>query len=57
MVQKDNIQIHFFEHKTLNPAENYGQVYIRCVDIDGFYQTLIENNVTIHSNGNLETKH
>ena len=25
MVQKDNIQIHFFEFKDLDPKENYGQ--------------------------------
>ena len=29
MVAKDNIQIHFFEFKELDPKENYGQVYIR----------------------------
>jgi hypothetical protein len=28
MVQKDSIQIHFFEFKELDPKENYGQVYI-----------------------------
>jgi hypothetical protein len=33
MVQKDNIQIHFFEFKELDPKENYGQVYIRTDDI------------------------
>jgi hypothetical protein len=26
MVQKDNIQMHFFEFRDLNPKENYGQV-------------------------------
>ena len=34
MVEKDGIQIHFFEFKDLNPAENYGQVYIRTDAID-----------------------
>ena len=29
MVAKDNIQIHFFEFKELDPKENYGQEYIR----------------------------
>ncbi|CAH8281351.1 hypothetical protein EV196_101434 [Mariniflexile fucanivorans] len=29
MVQKDHIQIHFFEYKELDPKENYGQIYIR----------------------------
>lgn len=56
MVQKDGIEIHFFEFKDLNPAENYGQVYIRTNDIDGLYQSLLENRVAIHPNGHLETK-
>src|SRR5436190_23165581 len=38
MVEKDSIQIHFFEHTELNPADNYGQVYIRTNDIHGFYE-------------------
>ncbi|MGN7784120.1 bleomycin resistance protein [Niabella sp. 22666] len=56
MVEKEGIEIHFFEFKELNPAENYGQVYIRTNDIDGLYQSLIDNNVAIHPNGQLETK-
>jgi hypothetical protein len=56
MVEKEGIEIHFFEFKELDPAENYGQVYIRTNDIDGLYQSLIDNNVAIHPNGQLETK-
>jgi catechol 2,3-dioxygenase-like lactoylglutathione lyase family enzyme len=56
MVFKDNIQIHFFDYKDLNPKENYGQVYIRTNDIDKLYQTLLDNNISIHPNGHLETK-
>lgn len=56
MVQKDKVQIHFFEHKALEPNENDGQVYIRTDDIDGLYQTLLNNNVTIHPNGRLQPK-
>lgn len=56
LLQKDNIQIHFFEHNTLNPLENYGQVYIRVKDIDALYQSWLDNNVTIHPNGQLATK-
>jgi hypothetical protein len=37
MVQKDGIQIHFFEFKELDPKENYGQVYIRTDDINEFF--------------------
>lgn len=56
MVQKDNIEIHFFEFKELDPKENYGQVYIRTDDIDKLYQTLLDNKVSIHPNGHLQIK-
>jgi catechol 2,3-dioxygenase-like lactoylglutathione lyase family enzyme len=56
MVQKDNVQIHFFEFKAIDPKENYGQVYIRTNDIDGLYQSLLANNVAIHPAGHLATK-
>lgn len=56
MVEKDNIQIHFFEFKNLNPKENYGQVYIRTKDIDGLYQWLLAHKVAIHPAGHLATK-
>ncbi|MGV8878125.1 MAG: bleomycin resistance protein [Sphingobacteriaceae bacterium] len=56
MVGKDNIQIHFFLFKDLDPKENYGQVYIRTNDIDRLYQSLVQGSVDIHPNGKLQTK-
>ncbi|MFT5337907.1 MAG: putative glyoxalase superfamily protein PhnB [Sphingobacteriales bacterium] len=56
MLEKDGIQIHFFEFKTLNPKQNYGQVYIRANNIAGLYQELLENGTTIHPNSPLEHK-
>jgi catechol 2,3-dioxygenase-like lactoylglutathione lyase family enzyme len=56
MLKKDGIEIHFFEFKTLDPAENYGQVYIRTDNIDELYHTLLENKTPIHPNGALEIK-
>ncbi len=56
MVQKDSIQIHFFEFNALDPNENYGQVYIRTDDIDIFYKTLLDTKTTIHPNGTLAVK-
>jgi hypothetical protein len=50
------LQIHFFEFKTLDPKENYGQIYIRTDNIDNLYQTLLDNKVNIHPNGHLENK-
>lgn len=56
IVEKDNLQIHFFEFKTLDPKENYGQIYIRTDNVDELYQALLENKVDIHPNGLLENK-
>lgn len=56
MVAKDNIEIHFFAFKELDPTENYGQVYIRTDDIEVLYQSLLDSKVSIHPNGPLETK-
>ncbi len=56
MVKKDQIEIHFFEFKGLDPKENYGQVYIRTDDIEGLYHSFLERNIAIHPNGHLETK-
>ena len=56
MVQKDQIQLHFFEFKNLDPKENYGQVYIRTDAIDSLYGSLLENNVLIHPNGRIQEK-
>ncbi len=56
MVKKDDIEIHFFEHKTLNPKTNYGQVYIRTNTIEALYISMLDANIKIHPNGALQTK-
>ena len=56
MVQKDEIQIHFFVFKELDPKENYGQVYIRVQEIDKLYQYFLDHKIEIHPNGHLEIK-
>lgn len=56
MIQKDNVQIHFFEFKDLDPKENYGQVYIRTDEIDLLYQSLLDKKIGIHPNGHLQVK-
>jgi len=56
IVRKDNIEIHFFEFKQLDPKGNYGQVYIRTDDIHDLYKILISNQVKIHPNGHLQNK-
>ena len=56
MVQKDNVEIHFFEFKELDPKENYGQVYIRTATIENLYQLMLDNKTEIHPNGALKTQ-
>jgi catechol 2,3-dioxygenase-like lactoylglutathione lyase family enzyme len=56
MVQKDTVEIHFFAFNDLDPAENYGQVYIRTDAIDLLYQSLLDRNVSIHPAGHLQVK-
>ena len=56
MMEKDQIQIHFFEFRALDPKENYGQVYIRTDNIEAFFNSLLEKGTPIHPNGPLETK-
>ncbi|MFN5788011.1 MAG: bleomycin resistance protein [Bacteroidota bacterium] len=56
LLEKDGIEIHFFEFKTLDPLENYGQIYIRTNQIEALYAQLLETNVTIHPNAPLQRK-
>jgi hypothetical protein len=56
MVQKDSIQIHFFEFKELDPKENYGQVYIRTDDIEEWYQLALDKKINIPLGGHLTIK-
>jgi catechol 2,3-dioxygenase-like lactoylglutathione lyase family enzyme len=56
MIEKDSCEIHFFEFTSLDPLHNYGQIYIRTNDINLLYNTLIENNTSIHPNGKLQIK-
>lgn len=56
MVEKDSIEIHFFEFKELEPKENYAGVYIRTNNIESLYQSFLDNKISIHPNGKLQTK-
>lgn len=56
ILERDQVQIHFFEFKTLNPAENYGQVYIRTDHIEALYQSMLDAAVEIHPAGSLALK-
>lgn len=56
MIQRDNIQIHFFKFIALDPNQNYGQVYIRTDDIDELYQFMLDKEISIHPAGDLQIK-
>ncbi|MGB5189088.1 bleomycin resistance protein [Robiginitalea sp.] len=56
MLQRDAIQLHFFEFSTLNPLENYGQIYLRTDAIEQLYQEFLDRKVEIHPNGQLSLK-
>jgi catechol 2,3-dioxygenase-like lactoylglutathione lyase family enzyme len=56
MVQKDSIQIHFFEFNELDPKENYGQVYIRTDNIDEWYKLALNKKLTMPEAGHLQIK-
>lgn len=56
MVKKDNIEIHFFEFTSIDPLENYGQVYIRTTNIEQLYQSFLDKKITIHPSGPLQIK-
>lgn len=56
MLEKDNIQIHFFEFKELDPKQNYGQVYIRTDDVEKLYRSFLARGTAIHPNGQLRKR-
>lgn len=56
LLEKEGIEIHFFEFKALDPLENYGQIYIRTNQIEALYAQLQEENVAIHPNAPLQLK-
>lgn len=45
MVEKDAIQIHFFEFKDIDPRENDGQVYIRTDKIDELFSNISNSGI------------
>ncbi|TDQ18513.1 hypothetical protein DFQ04_0315 [Algoriphagus boseongensis] len=56
MVEKDQVEIHFFLFKDLDPKENYGQIYIRVKGIEKLYQDFLDRKVPIHPKGPLQLK-
>lgn len=56
LLARDGVELHFFEHKRLDPLENYGQVYLRTNTIAALHDEWVARGVEIHPGGRLETK-
>ena len=56
MVEKDHIEIHFFEFREIDARENYSGIYIRTDNIDRLYRSFLDNQVSIHPNGALASR-
>lgn len=56
MMKREQVEIHFFHFPKLNPAENYGMVYIRVSDAAALYHAFVAKNLPIHEAGHLEDK-
>tara|TARA_R100000935_G_scaffold57075_2_gene90197 strand:+ start:2081 stop:2353 length:273 start_codon:yes stop_codon:yes gene_type:complete len=52
MMQKDKVQIHFFEFKELDPRHNYGQVFLRIDNIELLHKSLQEKSYRYIQTGN-----
>ncbi len=56
ILERDQVQIHFFAFPGLDPSLNYGQVYIRTTAIDDLYKSLMDSKTAIHPGGKLQNK-
>ncbi|MEN9337678.1 MAG: hypothetical protein RLZZ500_2665 [Bacteroidota bacterium] len=56
IVERDGHEIHFFLHESLEPKENYGQLYFRTAQVDALYEEFKSRNTPIHPFGALESK-
>ena len=56
MLEKENIEIHFFLFPELAPLENYGQVYIRVNHIEQLNLELLAKNIRFADQSMLSLK-
>jgi hypothetical protein len=56
MMNRDEIEIHFFLFNELNVLENYGMCYVRVMDIDALYNEIVGLGKGIRLLGKPETK-
>lgn len=57
IMEKGEIELHFFHFPKLDPLTNYAMVYLRMESgIESLYDDFLRREVPIHPNGPLETK-
>jgi catechol 2,3-dioxygenase-like lactoylglutathione lyase family enzyme len=57
IMEKGEIELHFFHFPDLDPLTNYAMVYVRMEEgIETLYEDFIQRRVPIHPNGPLEIK-
>lgn len=56
MMNRDQVEIHFFLYPDLNPLENYGMCYIRISGVDALYEEAIKKQLSFPKAGHIETK-
>lgn len=53
LMARDEVELHFFLFRGLDPLTNYGQVYLVCRDVDALHGQLRDAGVSIHPNAPL----
>lgn len=56
ILSKEGAELHFFSFESLVIKENYGQIYIRVLDIKSVYNDFISKGGQVHPNGDLASK-
>lgn len=46
MLSRDDMEVHFFLFKELNPLENYGSCYLRVSGVDALYKSVVDTGYT-----------
>ena len=47
ILRRGGIELHFFEHKTLIPAESYAGSYVRVTDVESIYRSFSSSGLPV----------
>ncbi len=56
MMKRDDVEVHFFIFKELNPRENYGMCYLRVSQIDAMYNEASQKGYQFTGAAKLQVK-